>query len=290
MMDNRRMAWVVIVGLCFSLPAFPQLKTAPRTSSEWNSLGVELSQNGRQREAVEAFTRVIEIKPGDPTAYLNRAIAHIRLEEWKKAEADCSSAIELDSDNARSFHHRAVARSQMGEHESAFKDASRAARMEPTDPNVIFTRYLACSRLGRHDLGHFAGETYVGLQSWSDPWSPYFALLNSISLRRAGYQEEALAILKESARWLDHDAWPMPVVIYLRGDMDAPKLFDLAKDTDMLTIVHYYVGVDEWLGGNATSARKHFEWVRDQGNKEFLQYLLAKDHLMELASAGSSQE
>lgn len=224
----------------------------------------------------------IEKEPKLADPYINRAIVFIRLKEWKKAEADCTKAVELDTDNARSYHQRAIVRSQMGLHEAAFKDASRAARMEPTNPSVVFTRYLTCSRLGRNELGHFAGETYIGLQSWSDPWSPYMALLNSVSLRRAGYDDESLAILNEATKWVDNEKWPMPLVLYLQGETTAEPLMEHAVDADRKTLVHYYIGVNEWLTGDTTSARGHFEWVRDHGNMEFLQHMLAQDHLQEL--------
>jgi len=261
---------------------------SPITARDWNTRGIELSRSGEKQQAVEAFSRAVQVQPKLADPYLNRAIVFIKLKEWKKAEADCTKAIELDPDNARSYHQRAVIRSQMGLHEAAFKDASRAVRMEPTNPSMVFTRFLACSRLGRHDLGHFAGETYIGIQSWADPWSPYMALLNSVSLRRAGYDEESRAILEETTKWLNRGDWPMPLVLYLHGDIPAENVMELATDNDRKTLAHFYIGVNEWLNGDAASARPHFEWVRDKGNKDFLQHMLAEDYLKELVVDGAN--
>ncbi len=262
----------------------PAAETAasPVTARQWNTRGIELSRSGREQPAVEAFSMAIQMEPKLADPYVNRAIVFIRLKEWRKAEADCTKAIALDTDNARSYHQRAIARSQMGAHEAAFKDASRAARMEPTNASIVFTRYLTCSRLGRHELGHFAGETYIGLQSWSDTWSPYMALLNSVSLRRAGYDEESRVILNEATKWVNNEKWPMPLVLYLQGRINAEQLMELAVDVDRQTLAHYYIGANEWLNGDTIPARNQFEWVRDKGNQEFLQHMLAEDHLKEL--------
>jgi len=263
---------------------------AAPTAREWNTRGIELSRKGEAQSAVDAFSQAIQMAPKLADAYVNRAIVYIGLKNWKKAEADCTMAIKLDADNTRSYHQRAIIRSQMGLHEAAFADASRAARMDPTNPSVIFTRYLTCSRSGRHELAHFAGETYIGLQSWSDIWSPYMAFLNNISLRRAGYEEESRAILNEAVKWLDAVKWPMPILIYLQGGLDAEQLLALAIDKDRQTLAHYYIGANEWLNGNAAAARIHFEWVSNNGNKDFLQHMLVEDHLKELDSAGADNQ
>lgn len=265
--------------------------SAPRTAREWNAVGIQRSRDNEPKQAIKAFSEAIKGNPELAEPYVNRAIVHIGLKDWETAEADCTKAIELDVDNSRAYHQRAVIRSQMGQHDAAFKDASRAVRMEPADPNIVFTRYLACSRSGRHELGHFAGETYIGLRSWSDKWSPYMALLNSVSLRRAGYGEEARAILTETTQWLNRDSWPMPLVLYLRGDIEADVLLEQANnDNDRMTLAHYYIGVNEWLNDDDRSALIHFEWVGAKGNKGFLQHMLAEDHLKELATAGSAAE
>jgi lipoprotein NlpI len=282
-----RILILALLVLAGDLSSAAEIGPAAPTAREWNTRGIERSRKGEAQQAVDAFSQAILLAPKLADAYVNRAIVYIGLKEWKKAEADCTTAIGLDPDNTRSYHQRAIIRSQMGLPDAAFAAASRAARMDPTNPSVVFTRYLTCSRSGRHELGHFAGETYIGLQSWSDIWSPYMALLNNISLRRAGYEEESRAILSEATKWLNAEQWPVPIVIYLKEDLDAEQLLALANDNDQKTLAHYYIGANEWLNGQANSARTHFEWVSANGNKDFLQHLLAEDHLKELDRAGA---
>ena len=49
-----------------------------------------------------------------------------------------------------------------------------------------------------------------------------------------------------------------------------------AADTnDRKTEAHTYLGMDPLLKGKPDEARTHFEWVKEYGNKRFLEYPLA---------------
>lgn len=286
-MMPRRIHFLLLLGFSLWLPlssCLSQTNAAPTTSREWNKRGIELAQDKEWNAAIEAFTRAMQIDPSNPDPFLNRAIVHSGLKQWPQAEADTTRCIELNPDNPRAWHQRAVARSQQGKTEAAFQDASRACRMQPASADFVFTRYLTTSRLGRHDLGHYPGEAYIGTMSWSDPWSPYMALLNHVALRRAGNEAEAKSILDEALQWVPAGTWPLPVIQYLRGELAEAELMNLATDNDRLTLARYYIGTNQWLDGDAASARVHFEWIREHGNPNFLQSLLASDYLAELDS------
>jgi hypothetical protein len=49
----------------------------------------------------------------------------------------------------------------------------------------------------------------------------------------------------------------------------------IAATNDHKTEAHTYVGMDLLLEGRVDDAREHFAWVRDYGNKRFIEYLLA---------------
>jgi tetratricopeptide (TPR) repeat protein len=256
---------------------------APLDSRQWNERGTELAGKKQWQGAVDAFTEAIKLSPKKAGLYVNRAVAYEKLEDWDKAEADCSAAIAIDPDDTNAFLQRAIVRSEMGRAQEAFKDASRAARMEPDNAQCVFIRHLTASRIGRHDLGHTAGETYIGIRGWTDTWSPYVALLNYVSLRRAGNRAGAEAILSEAAVSLSPDTWPAAVVLYLRGDVEEKDLLVLAEDPSRATLVHYYVGIRHWLDGDLPRAREQFEWVINKGDRNFLQFKLAGDHLKDMA-------
>ncbi|MEN3336863.1 MAG: hypothetical protein V7647_539 [Acidobacteriota bacterium] len=57
--------------------------------------------------------------------------------------------------------------------------------------------------------------------------------------------------------------------------MSADQLFEIAASNNDRTEAHAYVGMDLLLKGHPEDARRHFEWVRDYGNKRFIEYTLA---------------
>ena len=58
--------------------------------------GFPSSAEHRFTEAVEGYTKAIELNPDNAVYYANRAAAHIHLENFGCALADASKAIELD--------------------------------------------------------------------------------------------------------------------------------------------------------------------------------------------------
>lgn len=281
--------------LCVHGQAADFPSTLPLSARQWNDRGSKFAQEQKWQPAIEAFTEAIQLATNRSEILVNRAVALQKIGEWKRAEADCSAAVAINPEDTRAFLQRAIARAELGRNEDAFKDASRAVRMEPENSQCVFIRHLLASRTGRHDLGHVAGETYIGIHGWTDPWSPYIALLNYVSLRRAGNPAAASALVAEVRLTLPVADWPMPVAFYLHGDLDESALLALATQPDRATLARYYIGMQHWLNGDAAKARELFDVIVATGDRAFLQTKLASDHLQEMSAqaanpAGASKE
>ena len=57
--------------------------------------------------------------------------------------------------------------------------------------------------------------------------------------------------------------------------MTAAQLLGVADTNDKLTEAHAYIGVIQMIAGTPTPAKVHFEWVKANGNKNFVEYDLA---------------
>ena len=64
-----------------------------------------------------------------------------------------------------------------------------------------------------------------------------------------------------SHRRLNTAVWPYPVVAYMRGELTADRLMEIAATNDQKTEAHTYVGMDLLLKGRVQDAREHFVWV-----------------------------
>jgi lipoprotein NlpI len=104
----------------------------------------------------------------------------------------------------------------------------------------------------------------------------------NLSYREAGMNEEAQAILEEATNKIKTRGWPYSIIRYLKGEVGADELLQLATDNDKKTETHAYMGMDLLLKGKSDEARTHFEWVKEYGNKRFFEYPLAIEELKRL--------
>ena len=128
-------------------------------------------------------------------------------------------------------------------------------------------------------------RSFLRTAGWRDRSSPFMVLVAHLGYRQSG--AEPRGILDEAAARLNTAVWPYPVVAYMRGEVTADRLMEIAATNDQKTEAHTYVGMDLLLKGRVQDAREHFVWVRDYGNKRFIEYALA---LAELGRMGRSAD
>ena len=112
----------------------------------------------------------------------------------------------------------------------------------------------------------------IQLDAWGTQLSTFAVIYGHLASRLM--QNEALAerFLTDAERKLK-DAWPYPVVEFLRGQMKESALLDLA--TDKQTMAHCNLGLWYLAEGRREVAREHFQWVWKNGNKRTYAYGIA---------------
>ncbi len=87
--------------------------------------GLAHHANGRYQQAVNSYSRAIQINPRAATAYLNRGVCHHEQGDLRRAVADYSRAVRLDPANGLSFCNRGAAWQGMGQSARALMDYTR---------------------------------------------------------------------------------------------------------------------------------------------------------------------
>lgn len=93
--------------------------------------GTQHHNAGEDDQAVDAFTKVILLRPDMDDAYVLRAASYLRLGDNKAAIADCDEAIRLNPDNADAYFYRGAAHAYSDEFEAAIVDLTEAIRLNP---------------------------------------------------------------------------------------------------------------------------------------------------------------
>ena len=105
------------------------LKTYPRNTGMWLTLGEIAISNGRYPIAIERMGRVIEIVPDFAKAWGDRGSLLAALGQNQAALSDLRRAVELDSDNLLALENLAVVERRLGNHVEAAVVEKRAAEI-----------------------------------------------------------------------------------------------------------------------------------------------------------------
>ncbi|XP_063618080.1 small glutamine-rich tetratricopeptide repeat-containing protein alpha-like [Cydia splendana] len=121
--------------------------------------GNELMKAEKHREALERYSRAVELDPRNAVYFCNRAAAHFKLGEHEAAVADCTAALALQPDYSKAHGRLGLALTALERHREARQAYARAAQLEPDNESYRQNLRLADERLaargerGPVDLG-----------------------------------------------------------------------------------------------------------------------------------------
>ncbi|KAL8201461.1 hypothetical protein R6Q57_012800 [Mikania cordata] len=107
------------------------------------SLAEEIKQQANQAfkankfsQAIDLYTKAIELNGENAVYWANRAFAHAKLEEYGSAIQDASKALEIDPKYSKGYYRRGAAYLAMGKFKEALKDFQQVKRICPNDPDA----------------------------------------------------------------------------------------------------------------------------------------------------------
>ncbi|MDG1332959.1 MAG: tetratricopeptide repeat protein [Crocinitomicaceae bacterium] len=93
----------------------------------------ELLKDGKVLEAIETFSKALEINPDHPDIYSDRGVAHLHNMDKHNCFADLNKAIELQPEYSFRYAAMAFARNNFGDFEGAIVDYEKAVKLDPDD-------------------------------------------------------------------------------------------------------------------------------------------------------------
>ncbi len=111
-------------------------------------------------EAIDDYTRAIELDPSHLEAYLRRGtFAYRVLKRYEASLADFDRAIELKPDCAYAYLHRGIVKCHLLKFEEAVPDFDRAIELDPNDERAYLNRGK-----NRHMLGYSQEDVGADLE------------------------------------------------------------------------------------------------------------------------------
>jgi tetratricopeptide (TPR) repeat protein len=173
---------IVVLGGAWSVYAY--IAAAPQRADKEYQAGVKLMGPARYKEAIDHFSRAVDIWPQLGEAYLQRGIAHHYLNEDDEAIADYFKTIDINprlaraysglgsiyrargdarkaieqytksveiESNVDAYYERGQTYESLGDHQKAIDDYNRAIAEMPDAPFIYLSRGAARRNLGDMD-------------------------------------------------------------------------------------------------------------------------------------------
>lgn len=117
-------------------PAKPAPAPAPGPGDALKEKGNAAFKAGKYDEAVRHYGAAINKDTRNAVLYSNRAMAHLKLGDFKSAEEDCTLALALDPRNVKALLRRGTARGFQQTYTDALADYQAVLRLEPNNKDA----------------------------------------------------------------------------------------------------------------------------------------------------------
>ena len=254
----------------------------PQDVGAYNTRGIIYGTQEKLDLAFTDFTKAIQLNPQFADAYNDRGNAYGNLGNDSLAMADYSKTIQLDPQNANVYVNRGTSYIKQEKYDLAIADYSKALELNPKDLDVYTSRAWANLYLNNGGGAHRDASRYLELNGLKGEYAPYSIIVGYLGLRKSGKIVAADTFLNEWQKQVEATAWTTQIMRLLSGQLTAAQLLALAVDNDKLTEAHAYIGEMQLLASNRDAALLHFQWVKDNGNKDFNEFGLAIAELKRL--------
>ena len=93
--------------------------------------GNNLMRTEKFQEALDMYSKAIELDGSNPVFYCNRAAAHSKMNNHHLAIEDCQRAIDMDPSYSKAYGRMGLAHSSLNKHKEAVDNFKKALELEP---------------------------------------------------------------------------------------------------------------------------------------------------------------
>jgi len=113
--------------------------------------GISFADIAKQDQAIEEFTKAIEISPRFVDAYLFRGLSYDVRRQYDQAIKEFTKAIEINPRNAKAYNTRGFTYRKMDLYDLAIKDYTKSIEINPSDVTTYINRGLVYDNKGQRD-------------------------------------------------------------------------------------------------------------------------------------------
>lgn len=107
-----------------------------RSAEDARYRGNEYMKAREYQEAINAYSRSLELNPDEAATYCNRAMAYLRIKNYARAIDDANKTLSMEPDYVKAYHRRGKAYLATNKFELAIKDFQYILERNPDDQDI----------------------------------------------------------------------------------------------------------------------------------------------------------
>ncbi len=230
-------------------------------------------------EAERAYKLAANLAPEDERPFIGLGNIYYDQKRDEEAITAYRKALELQPKNRSVFEAIGDIYFRMGKYNESINATTELGLHTPR-PGPFWTLTWASLASGKaKEAGHYANGFISRWKPFMEGDTPYYVVFGGyLGFREAGLKSHAEELLRAPGPSADcsDGKWHCRLLKYLRQEVPAQQLLSEATTNDRLTEARTYIGIDLVLSGQRTEALPHFLWVVENGNRDFVEYHLAK--------------
>ncbi len=264
---------------------FEAIKLNPDLAESYQLLGKVKARQKKYSEARNNFEKALLLQPND---YLNNYyFASFLRNESKFDEAIkyFKESIKLKADIPRLHATLGRLNYDLYRDTEAIESYNQALKLDNSESDYFFILGQLLLRNNKNYLASVRAKNYITLEGWSNDTAAYAALIMYYGYQRENVVERADEILKIALEKVDKKDWIHAVFRYLNKEIDERELLlNAAGNLDKQTEAYCYIGLNLLMQSKTEEAKEKLQWVKNNGNKNFIEYGYALKELERLES------
>ncbi|MBI1269493.1 tetratricopeptide repeat protein, partial [bacterium] len=282
--------------------------------------GVALTKLNRYSEAIKAFDQAIKLNPKSARAFSERSNLFLKLGNIKKAIQDLDRAISLNSSAPELFQRRGQLFTLLGEQEQAMQDIARAKTLKtarlssdslkgpgkaflektysfytdvlkknPRNSSAIFERACVSFCMAHYDEAHKEFNRFSDMPEAGNKATEQAIVFSACSKLLNGTAKKNLRLRERDKKLLLQNPDSGKITAYLDGKLSSENLIISSKTGKQRTQYNFLIACCELSASRKDNAKKHFNWIVDNGERDMDEYLMSVCELERIGSTPKSK-
>lgn len=286
------------------------LKLDPGQTTYMCNIGGALLKKNENQKALEILTEGCKKRTDSASMHNNRGIALERLGKHAEAKNEYTLAIKHD-ERSNYFSNHARASLKLGEtaeamddlvaiktrsvkgpeavdvRSSALQQFDSMIKLNPSDPTNYYNRGVInlCERKHKEACADFT--KFLNMQNGQGESAVYGSILLYITLKNLHQARQADSIL-EGANSLTGSPWTKQLLSLFTEKSSLEDFMDSHQSRQRELAVHCFLGLKYLAEGKNALVTQRLKWVREHGNSNQDEYMLALSGLGKIAGNTSS--